>query len=69
MEIVKVIWWKHRSPSGQYSSGNVHGSLRELLEKNKDGTYNSNILKEKLKNLEVQELDQIEGEELQKLCK
>jgi CRISPR-associated protein Csd2 len=66
MEVVKVIWWKHNSPCGQYSSAKVHGGLRELL--NKDGTYDSSKLKEKLKGLETQELDPLESEELQKLC-
>ena len=27
MEVVKVIWWKHNSPTGQYSSAKVHRSL------------------------------------------
>lgn len=27
MEIVKVIWWKHNSKTGQYSSAKVHRSL------------------------------------------
>ena len=67
MEVVKVIWWQHNSPSGQYSSAKVHGVLRELLNEKKDGTYDSNKLKEKLKGLEPQELDQLEGEDLQKL--
>lgn len=33
MEIVKVVWWHHNAPSGQYSSAKVHRSLnRETLE-------------------------------------
>lgn len=32
MEVVKVIWWKHNSPCGQYSSAKVHRSLK--VEKN-----------------------------------
>lgn len=27
MEVLKVIWWRHNSPSGQYSSAKVHRSL------------------------------------------
>ena len=69
MEVLKVIWWQHNSPSGQYSSANVHGALRELLEQEKDGTYDSSELKEKLKGLEPEELDPLEGEALQKLYK
>jgi len=67
MEVVKVIWWKHNSPSGQYSSAQVHRALRELLDENKGGTYDSDKLKEKLKGLEPKELDPLEGEDLQKL--
>ena len=69
MEVVKVIWWQHNSPSGQYSSAKVHRALRELLEENKDGIYNSSKLKGKLEGLELQELDPLEGEALQKLYK
>lgn len=69
MEVVKVIWWQHSNPCGQYSSAQVHRVLRELLEQNKNGTYDSNKLKEQLKGLEVQELDPLEGEELQEFCK
>ncbi|MFH2058773.1 MAG: type I-C CRISPR-associated protein Cas7/Csd2 [Pseudomonadota bacterium] len=68
MDVMKVLWWEHKSPSGQHSSAKVHGALRELLETNKDGSYDSNKLKNKLKNLEPKELDQLEGEKLQKLC-
>lgn len=28
MEIVKVIWWKHNCPIGQYSSAKVHRTLK-----------------------------------------
>lgn len=69
MEVVKVIWWQHNSPSGQYSSASVHGALRELLEQEKNGTYDSGELKERLKGLESEELDPLEGEALQKLYK
>ena len=27
MEVVSVIWWKHKNPTGQYSSVQVHNSL------------------------------------------
>jgi len=43
----------------------VHGTLRELLEEKKDGTYDSNKLKEKLAGLVPQELDELEGSGLQ----
>jgi CRISPR-associated protein Csd2 len=35
MEVIKVIWWEHNSPAGQYSSAKVHRSLKV----NTDGTY------------------------------
>jgi len=69
MEVVKVIWWQHNSPCGQYSSAQVHRVLRELLKEKKDGTYDSSKLKKELKGLEPQELNPLEGEELQRLCK
>ena len=28
MEVCKLYWWKHNSPSGQYSSAKVHRSLK-----------------------------------------
>ncbi|GHT06613.1 type I-C CRISPR-associated protein Cas7/Csd2 [Endomicrobiia bacterium] len=28
MEILKVIWFEHNSPAGQYSSAKVHGSIK-----------------------------------------
>jgi CRISPR-associated protein Csd2 len=49
MEVLKVIWWKHNSPIGQYSSAKVHRSLNV----NSDGTYEL----QKLKNLTPEELD------------
>ena len=28
MEVLKVIWWKHNSKAGQYSSAKVHRTLK-----------------------------------------
>jgi len=61
MDVVKVIWWKHNSPSGQYSSAKVHRTLKV----NPDGTYTL----DKLDGLEPLELDVLEGEALQKVEK
>lgn len=36
MAIKKVIWWQHRSKSGQYSSAKVH---KTLLSVNSDGSF------------------------------
>jgi CRISPR-associated protein Csd2 len=27
MEVLKVVWWKHNSKAGQYSSAKVHRTL------------------------------------------
>jgi CRISPR-associated protein Csd2 len=35
MQVLKVIWWEHNCPAGQYSSAKVHKSLKV----NPDGTY------------------------------
>ncbi len=50
MQVVKVIWWKHASKSGQYSSAKVHDSFRSLL--NSDGTFDESALKSALPGLE-----------------
>lgn len=49
MEVKKVIWWKHNSEHGQFSSSKVHGSLNI----NEDGTYSCS----QLKGLEPEHLD------------
>ena len=30
MRVLKVFWWKHNCPTGQYSSAKVHGSLKPI---------------------------------------
>lgn len=59
MDVVKVIWWQHNSPTGQYSSARVHRSLKV----NPDGTYTL----DKLDQLVPLELDALEGEDLQSI--
>jgi len=61
MEVVKVIWWKHNSPTGQYSSAKVH----RLLNVRSDGSYKL----DELKGLKPEELDQLEGDELKYIDK
>jgi CRISPR-associated protein Csd2 len=34
MEVLKVLWWKHDSKAGKYSSAKVHASLHM----NEDGS-------------------------------
>lgn len=49
MRVLKVIWWRHNSKAGQYSSAHVHGSLTV----NNDGTYDL----AKLDGLVAEEID------------
>lgn len=50
MAIEKVIWWKHNSKAGQYSSAKVH----KTLSVNPDGSYN-------VENLDGLKPEEIEG--------
>lgn len=36
MEVIKLFWWEHNSPNGQYSSARVHRSVRDKVVPNKD---------------------------------
>jgi len=49
MEVLKVVWWKHDSKAGQYSSAKVHHTLKVL----KNGT----IELENLKKLSPEVID------------
>jgi CRISPR-associated protein Csd2 len=40
MEVLKVLWWRHNSKAGQYSSAKVHRSLHPA----NDGTYSLTTL-------------------------
>jgi CRISPR-associated protein Csd2 len=57
MEVLKVIWWEHNCPSGQYSSARVHNSLRELIQL--DGSFDEENLKKALPGLEPKLLDEV----------
>jgi CRISPR-associated protein Csd2 len=50
MAVLKLLWWKHNSAAGQYSSARVHNTLRV----NPDGTY-------LLNNLEALTPEEIDG--------
>ena len=50
MQVLKVIWWKHNSKGGQYSSAKVHN----LLKVNEDGSY-------KLDSLDGLKAEEIDG--------
>lgn len=49
MQVKKVIWWKHPSKAGQYSSAKVHQALKV----NPDGSYSL----EKFADLPAEEID------------
>ncbi len=53
MEVLKVIWWQHNCPHGQYSSAKVHRSLAVDL----DGTVEIG----KLEGLEGLDAERIDG--------
>lgn len=38
MAVIKIVWWRHNSKSGQYSSAKVHQSLRNILN-SEDGSF------------------------------
>ena len=40
MAVEKVLWWKHNSKSGQYSSAKVHRSLKV----NSDGSFDQDLI-------------------------
>ena len=67
MEIKAVIWCKHNSPCGQYSSAHVHRIIKELIAK--DGSFDKDVIKQKLEGLAIEFLDQLEGDELAKYVK
>ncbi len=50
MEVIKVIWWKHKSKAGQYSSAKVHHTLKV----NPDGSY---TFVDELKDLKPEEIN------------
>ena len=56
MEVVKVIWWTHNCPNGQYSSAQVHRSLTV----DKDGTPTP----AELSGLKTEEFGELVGAEL-----
>ena len=50
MSVVNVVWWRHESKAGQYSSAKVHESLRGILQA--DGSFDVAALKGALPGLE-----------------
>ena len=56
MEVVKVIWWKHNCPNGQYSSAKVHRTLNVCAEK-KQNRIVAQVSVEPLEGLSFEEID------------
>lgn len=67
IEVIKVVWWSHDFPCGNYSSAKVHRVLKNALASSTDGSFDENAVKEALPGLNVQFLDQLEGKELAEL--
>ena len=53
MAIEKVIWWQHKSKSGQYSSAKVHRTLQVA----NDGSFDEAGLRTALDNLAPEIID------------
>ena len=59
MEVVKVYWWKHNCPMGQYSSAKVHRLLK--IEKKTEFPKNIDDYEITLDSLPGLEVEIIEG--------
>lgn len=55
MQVLCVIWWKHTSKLGQYSSAKVHDSLRSILQD--DGSFDHDALRKALPGLDPDIID------------
>lgn len=55
MQVMTVVWWRHSSRAGQYSSAKVHDSLRKLLQA--DGTFDEIELGSALADLVPEVID------------
>ena len=62
MKVVKVVWWQHNLPSGQYSSSKVHQALKDAL--SADGAIDEEKVVAATPGLKPEFLDQLEGAEL-----
>lgn len=59
MEVVKVYWWRHNCPMGQYSSAKVHRLLK--IEKKTEVPKNIDDYEFRLDSLPGLEVEEIEG--------
>lgn len=67
MEVLHVVWCKHSSSCGQYSSATVHRAIKAALAKGKDGVFDESEVKNALSGLEIEFLHALEGDNLAKL--
>ncbi|MFA6662568.1 MAG: type I CRISPR-associated protein Cas7, partial [Bacilli bacterium] len=51
MDVVKVYWWKHNCPNGQYSSAKVHNSLKVIAPESNGNGKDYKIVLTDLDNL------------------
>lgn len=65
MEVLHVIWCKHSSPCGQYSSAHVQRALRNTIDKS--GRIDEEAIKKELPELGIEFLCALEGEALARL--
>jgi len=50
MRVLRLVWWRHASKGGQYSSAKVHDTLRQLLQP--DGSFDEHALQNALPGIE-----------------
>ncbi len=67
MEVKAVIWCKHNSRCGQYSSAHVHRAIKKGIAK--DGSIDMVGIRKELKGLDIDFRGPLEGEELAKYVK
>ncbi len=65
MEILHVIWCKHSSPCGQYSSAHVHRAIKAGVDKG--GDVAKEPIEKALPGLKIEVLEALEGDALAKL--
>lgn len=65
MEVVELIWWEHNSKNGQYSSAEVHRSLKVEVDQDKIKNYDNKEPKSiDDYKIEVKELDGLKVERI-----
>lgn len=69
MEILRVVWCTHNCPCGQYSSARVHRTIKEALDKKKDGSLDEDSVRTVLPGLQIDFLAPLEGDALAQLPK